>query len=133
MFIVFTSVVTHMLPEMSIQKMTIASSTPETPPNAPPPSTVAGVMRKVVSSLDGFSSSTMSTSLELPQNSHTHSCEIERDNTVHVRVCPCEWGTRAWEELINQKRYLPHNPSSQGWAPRCPTYGINTLYEYPIL
>ena len=68
-----TSVVTHMLPEMSIQKTTRESSTLMEPPVAPPTAdTGAGEMMNVVSDLEGISSGIMSTSFLVPQNSHTH-------------------------------------------------------------
>ena len=71
-----TSVVTHILPEMSIQNMTRESST-DAPPTAPPPATGAGAIMYVVSSLVGISSGTMSISFGVPQNSHTHTCRVE--------------------------------------------------------
>ena len=67
-----TSVVTHMLPDVSIQ-----NTTRESLPTGPTPSlpsdwrAAAGVRRYVVSSTVGISSGTKQTSLRVPQNSQT--------------------------------------------------------------
>ena len=72
-----TSVVTHILPEISIQKTTSESSTLIDPPAAPPTAdTGAGEMMNVVSDLDGISSGIMSTSFLVPQNSHNQTYTI---------------------------------------------------------
>ncbi len=70
-----TSVVTHMLPDTSMQNITRESSTP--PPCATPSVAWAGAIMNVVSSLVGISSGTMSTSFVVPQNSHSHICAME--------------------------------------------------------
>ena len=76
-----TSVVTHMLPEMSMQKTTRESSTLMEPPAAPPTEdTGAGEMMKVVSDLEGISSEIISTSFLVPQNSHSHTYKINKIN-----------------------------------------------------
>ena len=63
----FTSVVIVILPEVSIQKITIDSSRPELPQAVVER---AGSTRQVTSSAVGFSSSSISTVLRFPQNSH---------------------------------------------------------------
>ena len=102
-----TSVVTHMLPEMSIQKITRESSTLMEPPVAPPTAdTGAGEMMNVVSDLDGISSGIISTSFLVPQNSHTHTYNIRlmiyHDMNINT-TCNCKYQvhprpwTRFWD------------------------------------
>ena len=68
-----------MLPEVSIQNTTSDSSIPVgTPPPPSEASTAAGVIRYVVSSSVGISSCTISSSVDLPQNSHFHNYRRRR-------------------------------------------------------
>ena len=68
-----TSVVTPMLPEVSMQKTMMESVTPWAPPSRAWVTVAgAGNIRYVVISFVGSSSATTSTSLDVPQNSQTH-------------------------------------------------------------
>ena len=75
-----------MLPEVSIQNTTSDSSIPV---GAPPPSeasTAAGVIRYVVSSSVGISSCTISSSVDLPQNSQFHNYRRRRGGFKEMRT-----------------------------------------------
>ena len=76
-----TSVVTHIDPEISTQKM-INDSTP--PPAPCCVLTGAGAIINVVSSLDGTSSGSNSATFTVPQNSHCQVYSINQ-NFVHQR------------------------------------------------
>ena len=77
-----------MLPEVSIQNTTSDSSIPVGAPPPPPSeaSTAAGVIRYVVSSSVGISSCTISSSVDLPQNSQFHNYKRRREGFKEMRT-----------------------------------------------
>ena len=52
----------------------------------------------------------------------TYKCTRILSLEAAVAVFVCLSGTLGvWGELVNYKISLTHHPSSQGWAPRCPS------------
>ena len=114
---------THILPDTSIQNTTRESPTPA--PCAASPVTWGGAIINVVSSFVGISSGTMSTSLTVPQNSHSHICVCKK---MYYATCKSHWETSIYKQIkifTKKVRYCYTHFKHLMWQ----TWSVNNILE----